>query len=151
MSRTHPAHRLGTVQRRSLYVTAIALGASGVAWLLLHYFAATRLEDLRLPHPAEAWTLRLHGAAAMAALIVYGSLLPVHVRAGLSQSRQRRSGWFLLAGTGVLVLSAYALYYAGSDAMRETASWLHWTVGLTLVVAFVLHRPWRRRSPPAVR
>src|SRR5260221_9698326 len=68
-------NRLGPMQRRLLYSTVVVLLASGVYWALVHY-AGVR------PYLSEPLLMKIHGAAAMAALIVIGGLLAFHVPGG---------------------------------------------------------------------
>jgi hypothetical protein len=43
----------------------------------------------------------------------------------------------------VLVLSGYFLYYPPSDSSLPIIAVLHWSIGLSLVIPFLLHRFWR--------
>lgn len=54
-----------TAQSRwMLYALTTLLVATGAAWLIAHF---GRSEDA-LPSPVEPWSMKLHGAAAMAAI-----------------------------------------------------------------------------------
>ena len=121
--------RLSSGHRRWVYWTAAAVFASGVLWLIFHYFFETAGQFGPSPHPLEQWWLRLHGAAAMASLLVVGSLIPVHVRRGWHQRRNRPAGIVLSAVLLVLLLSGYALYYLGDERSRGWISVLHWAIG----------------------
>ncbi len=59
-----PLNRLPPWQRRLGGVSGLLLLTSGAAWLWLHFAFAVD----GLPHPGEAWAMKLHGAAAMLAL-----------------------------------------------------------------------------------
>ena len=72
--------RLGPWHQGAVYAATAALAVTGIIWLVLHYFLPVSGEYGPQIHPLEPWMLRLHGAAAMAGLIIYGSLLPVHIR-----------------------------------------------------------------------
>ena len=138
----HHAHRLVRWQRLALYSTGALLLATGSAWLLLHY----SLGAGGLPHPLEAWSLRLHGLAAFAGLFVLGVLAAAHIPQGwrLSQRRrwagQRGSGMLLCVVGAVLALTGYLLYYFASEAVRPALGWAHAFVGVTMGVLIASHR-----------
>jgi len=143
---TRHAHRLPRWQRRSLYVAGAALLASGVLWLVLHYSAAAG----ELPHPLEAWAMRLHGLASFAALFMLGVLAAAHVPQGWRLTgRQRRAGQ---RGTGLalcilgalLALTGYLLYYFASESVRPALGWLHSAVGIAAGAGLAFHQ--RRKS-----
>ena len=130
--------RMPDWQRRAVYLAIAALVLSGGLWLLLHHYGAVEGEFGPSPSPWEHPMLAAHGAAAMAFLFLFGSLLPVHVMRGLALHRNRASGYALLGLNGLLALSGYGLYYAGGDALRAAISLLHWLPGLLLVVQLVV-------------
>ena len=69
--------RLGPWHQGAVYGATAALAVSGIIWLVLHYFLAVPGEYGPQIHPLEPWMLRLHGGAALAGLMIYGSLRPV--------------------------------------------------------------------------
>ena len=129
-----------------LYTILVLLYGSGVLWACLHYFVRTAGDLGELPHPAEPWSLKLHGAAAMVFLVILGTLLPGHVRFAWHARRNRPNGIFLLTLLGFLVLTGYGLYYLGGETTRSWTSWSHLVVGLVLPVILVLHIWVGRRS-----
>ena len=72
-----------------LFAITILIYGSGVVWAYLHHFARRMREFGEQPHPAEAWSLKLHGAATMAILVILGTLLPTHVRFAWHARRNR--------------------------------------------------------------
>ena len=122
--------RLSSGHRSWIYWSAALLFGSGALWLVCHYFLQGEGEFGPAPSPLEPWALRLHGAAAMLALVVVGSLLPVHVRRAWHQRHNLRLGIALLAVMLLLTVSGYALYYFGGEEARPIISLLHWAVGL---------------------
>lgn len=131
--------RLSPTHERWVIGTGIALLASGVLWLVFHYFVTVRGEFGDTPHPLEIWWLRLHGAAAMAFLVVLGTVLPVHVRRAWDLRRNYRTGLGVLLVTAVLLLTGYALYYVASEQLRPWLSCIHWVVGLVGLPALIVH------------
>lgn len=147
--------RLGLQHQSWLYVCFGVLLVTGALWLGFHYFGrmATAIGDT--PHPAEAWWMRIHGFAAMLALILFGSLMPVHIRKAWHLRKSRRSGGVLAGALAILALTGYALYYLVNEDLRGWASVAHWAIGLALVPASLVHilvgRETRSTRPPDVR
>lgn len=137
----HPASgRARLSQRREalVYIVLGVLWASGIGWLAFHYFLRQTTEFGLLPHPLEAWWLRLHGAAAFATLWLIGLLWAIHLLPAW-KSRRRISGIALTLLLAVLVLSGYFLYYASGDDARAVIALLHWITGAALPLAVLPH------------
>jgi uncharacterized membrane protein YfcA len=138
----HHAHRLVRWQRLALYTTGGLLLATGGVWLLLHYGTGAG----ELPHPLEAWSLRLHGLAAFAGLFVLGALAAAHIPQGWRLSHRRRwagqrsSGVLLCVIGALLSLTGYLLYYFASEALRPALGWAHAFVGVVMGVLIASHR-----------
>jgi hypothetical protein len=90
--------------------------------------------------------MKLHGAAAMAALFFVGSMLHLHIRRAVKAGRNLATGWSMVGTLSFLVLTGYGLYYVAGDADRPLWSVLHWAVGLAAAILFVLHIVVGRRS-----
>jgi hypothetical protein len=125
------------------------LWASGIGWLVFHYFLRQAGEFGVLPHPLEAWWLRLHGAAAFATLWLIGLLWAIHLVPAW-RARRRASGIVLGIVLIALVLSGYLLYYAGGDDARALIAALHWIIGAVLPM-FLLPHVLRGRRAAAAR
>jgi hypothetical protein len=132
--------------RRSVYATGILLLLSGAAWLVLHYFMRPVTEFGESVNPLEPWTMKLHGAAAMASLFFVGSLLHMHVRRALRAGRNVVTGWAMIATLSALALTGYGLYYVAGESDRPLWSLLHWSVGFVVALLFVVHVLVGRRS-----
>jgi hypothetical protein len=141
-----PGFRLERWHRRSVYATGVALLLTGVAWLVLRYFMRPVGEFGETVNPFEPWAMKLHGAAAMAALFFVGSMLHLHIRRAVKSRRNLVTGWTMVGTLAFLMLTGYGLYYLAGDADRPLWSLLHWAVGLAAVVLFVLHIVVGRRS-----
>ncbi len=126
--------------------TASALALTGILWLVGHYFLAQVDEYGASRHPLEGWALKFHGAAAMLFLVVLGTVLPVHARRAWHARLNHRTGLTVLGLALILVLTGYALYYAGSETLRPWLSLGHWAVGLAGVPLLVLHAMLGRRA-----
>jgi len=139
-----PRHRLPHWQRHALHASGTLLLLTGLAWLALHYSVGAGAGEL--PHPLEAWCLRLHGLAAMAALFVLGALAAAHVPQGWRLSRrwhlqgQQLTGLLLCAAAAALVLSGYLLYYFAPEDLRPALGIVHATIGIGMAGLVLWHR-----------
>ena len=139
--RHHPGRRVARLTpRREWLVHGICglLYASGVAWIVLHYFLRQPGEFGEQPHPLEIWSLRLHGAAAFASLWLFGLLWPIHVLPAW-RARRRASGIVVAGVFIVLIASGWWLYYGSGDDARALVALVHWVVGLVLLLAYSWH------------
>jgi len=149
MTRAHP--RLDRWQWIAIVAVAILLAATGVGWLALHYLAGAGAGEL--PHPLEAWVMRLHGLAAFGALFMLGVLAGSHIPQGWRasgrhrRSRQRGTGVALCTLGALVVGTGYALYYFAPDTVRPALGWVHAGVGAAMTGLAAFHR--RTRSRPA--
>ncbi len=139
-----PDHRLPRWQRRALFATGAVLLLTGAVWLALHYTVGAGVGEL--PHPLEAWMLRLHGLAGFGGLFLFGVLAGAHIPRGWHVSRrrgwagQRRSGAGLCALGAGLVATAYLLYYFAPETVRPALGWAHAGIGLVLTMLVWRHR-----------
>ena len=140
MTYRHEHHQvkqqLSRGQEGWLYLVGALLALSGVGWLVCHYWLRA---PGPAPHPLEVWWLRLHGAAMVGFLVVFGTLLPRHVKHGWRQGLNLGSGLPLLIGTILLILTGYGLYYIVSDEVRDWVSVVHWTLGLAAIATVGMH------------
>ncbi|MGM9480351.1 DUF4405 domain-containing protein [Roseateles sp. NT4] len=132
--------RLTSWHQLMVFAVLAGLLASGVVWLVFQFLGEPEVMGM---HPAQAWSLRIHGGLAMLALVVVGSLLPHHALAAWRTGRNRLSGGTMLALLALLALSGWLLYYAGSPALRDAASLCHWLMGLATPLLLAWH--WRQR------
>ena len=140
----HTTHRLIRWQRRALYVTGAALLLTGGLWLIVHYSVGVGAGEL--PHPLEAWSLRLHGVAAFAGLFMLGVLAAGHIPHGWRLSHRRRwegqrsTGVLLCVIGALLVLTGYLLLYFAPESVRPALGWAHAFIGLAMGVLIASHR-----------
>ena len=90
--------RLKHLQRYFLYAVVALLFFSGVAWTYWNYLAVSPGD---FETSAKSWAMKIHGAAAMAILVLIGMLLNGHVRFAWRAGRNRANG--------SMFLSAFAL------------------------------------------
>jgi len=113
--------------RSLLYATLAVLLVSGALWEWLH----------------SALLMKVHGGAAMLALLLLGAVLASHVPTGWKDARYKRTGIGNLAVAAWLTISGHLLYYSGDEAVRQAASYTHLGVGLALPLLLGFH-VWRR-------
>lgn len=144
--------RLNRALRAAVYAALLVLLATGVAWLLVDasrdpfHPAGERSEATLAPR-----LLAVHGGAALLFLILLGALIPVHIERNWARDRNRWTGIVMLALNAALIVTAYALYYSGSDRLRSWASDLHIAAGLVLPLWVAVHVWLGRRGRSAAR
>ena len=146
-----PVIRLGARHERLTYAVFVLLWSSGLLWLVFHYFLGLDGEFGPEPHPFEKWWLRLHGLAAMLALLTIGSVATHHMRLAWNRGKNRHTGLPMLVLTAWLAATGYALYYFSTD---DNATWLpvlHWAAGLTLPLMLLAHIAAGRRRAMLAR
>jgi hypothetical protein len=125
--------RLSRPLKAVVYLVFLALLVTGAGWML----AQPHLEE-------EGWEklprllLKIHGGAAMLALLLLGAL-SLHVKRGWRADKNRLSGAILVAANAFLIVSGYGLYYASSDALRDWLNRWHAWIGLGLGVLIPAH------------
>jgi hypothetical protein len=128
--------RLEGVLRWSIYAIVAVLFVTGVAWWLLDERSGA----------SRYYLIAAHGLAAMGFLVALGATLTLHVREGWRRRLNRGSGAAVLTVAGVLMLTAFGLYYSGSDSMRSWTSALHLSIGLALPLLLAVHVALGRRA-----
>ncbi len=126
-------------QRRLTYLACALVYATGLLWLAAHYGTGREGGSFGARSPWESWSLKLHGAAAIGFLLALGSLMPRHIPEGLAKRRNVASGILAVATAAVLVITAWGLYYAGAEELRDRLSVLHWALGLAAGPLLALH------------
>jgi hypothetical protein len=139
--------RLKPLQRYFLYGVLALLFLSGVTWEYWNYLAAS---PGYFEASAKAWAMKIHGAAAMAILVLVGMLLAGHVRTAWRARRNRGNGLLFLTAFAILTVTGYGLYYAGGEDLRAWTSWIHLGVGLALPLLLMLHVWLGRRTRTAI-
>jgi hypothetical protein len=135
--------RLDVRFRAALHTVFCVLFVTGVAWL-----AADRLKDRTSD---DVWSavapvlLIVHGGAAMLALILFGALIPLHLAPAWRRDKNRAMGATMATLTTLLIVTAYGLYYIGSDTLRGLTSDLHIACGLAFPVLLIAHVATGRR------
>ena len=140
--------RLNPSFRRSIYAAFAVLFLTGAGWLVADW--QKNIAGDEIWQQAAASLLMVHGGAAMVTLVLLGVLIPVHLLRAWPVGNNRFSGSLMVGLNTVLVVTAFGLYYFGSDTVRPWMSWIHIAVGFSLPVLLALHiLLGRRRSKAA--
>lgn len=131
--------QLSTRHKRWFYSVTVLLFLSGAVWVLFSWLAEHNEKRADLFHLLKSWSLKLHGAAAMAFLIALGILIPTHMKRAWQARRNRVNGAFFVTMITILVLTGYGLYYFGDEHWRSAASWIHLILGFAAPALLALH------------
>jgi hypothetical protein len=123
--------RLSPLTEFSVYLVFGLLLVTGVVWM----WAQSGLDD---GSHVSSLMLKLHGAAAMVALILLGALIN-HMRKGWKARKNHPSGLTLMLVILFLVITGYGLYYAGDEQLRSLISQWHAWIGLALFLLLPVH------------
>jgi hypothetical protein len=123
--------QLRAFPRTLAYIVLGILSLSGIVWMIVE---ATTDNAGDFP----ALLSKIHGAAAMMALVLLGYLV-THIRKGWKARKNRLSGATLLSVYLLLILSGYGLYYAGDDGFRRFISHWHAWIGVVMVALLPIH------------
>jgi hypothetical protein len=128
--------------RAALYAAFAILFATGAAWLVV---------DAQQANPG-AWPetstilLMTHGGAAMAMLMLLGAIFTLHILPSWRLGRNRASGAVVLILNTLLILTAFGLYYLGSETLRRWTSDMHIVLGFSLPALLLLHVVFGKRA-----
>ena len=86
-----------------------------------------------------AFLLSLHGGSAMVTLMLLGALGPMHVQRAWRAKKNRVTGIASVAIYGLLIATAFGLYYVGSEAFRPWISTIHIAFGLAVPAVVAAH------------
>lgn len=135
--------RMPAWQALCTHIIFLLCAISGVFYLLAHEFeiAPLAIENHSI--------LIVHGVASYLFALLFGALIPVHIKSGWKTKRNRISGSLMIAVMALLLVSGLILYY-GVDT-REAALWVHWVIGCALVLLFPAHYLLGRRASNVAR
>jgi hypothetical protein len=136
MVRASPSALLGPRQKPILYLTISLLWITGMLWLYEHYFAQAAEGTWT---STQAWSMKIHGAAAMLFLMSFGALILQHVPAGWEQGNKRLSGVSVISACGLLGMTGWGLYYVAGDSLRNNIGLFHGFLGLSLPLILGVH------------
>ncbi|WGS20858.1 MULTISPECIES: hypothetical protein [unclassified Bradyrhizobium] len=129
--------RLKRPFRYSIYAAFAVLLLTGAGWLVADWQKNVAGDEIW--QQSAATMLMVHGGAAMLALLLLGALIPVHLLRAWRSRKNRISGSIMAAFNAVLIVTAFSLYYLGSEEVRPWISWIHLTAGFALSLMLPLH------------
>jgi hypothetical protein len=129
--------RLKSSFRFAIYAAFALLFLTGAGWLVADWQKDISSDDIW--QQIVAYLLMLHGGAAMATLLLLGALIPVHVLRAWRSRKNRVSGSVMVTFNAVLIVTAFGLYYLGSETVRPWMSWIHIAAGFSLSLLFPVH------------
>ena len=118
-------------QSFSTHTIFLICAISGVLYLLAHEF---EIKALAVENHS---ILVAHGFSAYLFVLLFGAAMPNHIKGGWHNKRNRISGGAMVLVMALLLLSGLSLYYG--DETRDAALWVHWVIGIGLVLLFPLH------------
>ena len=129
--------RLKSSLRYSVYAAFAALFLTGAGWLVADWEKNFSSDEVWQQTAANL--LMVHGGAAMVTLLLLGALIPLHVQRSWRSGKNLASGSLMVTLNTLLVVTAFGLYYLGSEAVRPWMSWIHIVAGFSVPVLFALH------------
>ena len=117
---------------------------TGAGWLVADWQKDVSGDEIW--QQSIAWLLMVHGGTAMVALLLLGALIPVHLLRAWRARKNRISGTTMATFNAILIVTAFGLYYLGSETVRPWMSWIHIGAGVSLALLFPLHIYWGRRK-----
>jgi hypothetical protein len=139
VNRRAQGSRLSASLRSAVHLVFSVLWLSGVAWLLLHYFAARPGEFGLLRHPLEAPLMLVHGVVAMLALFVLGWFAALHSSDGNRRRARRASGWVLSTLIGVLAIAGCLQFFVSGEGAQAALRLVHEVCGVALLLPVLAH------------
>jgi hypothetical protein len=129
--------RLNPSFRFSIYTAFAALFLTGAGWLVADW--QKNISSDESWQQTAAYLLMVHGGAAMVTLLLLGALIPVHVLRSWRAGKNLVTGSVVITLNTLLVVTAFGLYYLGSETVRPWMSWTHIVVGFSVPLLFALH------------
>jgi hypothetical protein len=117
---------------------------TGAGWLVADWQKGISGDEIW--QQIVAYLLMVHGGAAMVTLSLLGALIPLHVLRAWRRGKNRLSGSFAFALNAGLIVTAFGLYYLGSEIVRPWMTWIHIAAGLSLALLLPVHIVLGRRE-----
>jgi hypothetical protein len=134
--------RLKATFRYWTYAVFSVLFLTGAVWLVADW--QKDADDIW--QQVAANLLMIHGGAAMLALMALGALIPLHLVRAWRARKNLASGLIVATVNAVLIVTAFGLYYLGSETVRPWMSWIHIAAGFSLALMLPFHILLGRRA-----
>ncbi len=129
--------RLKPLFRFAIYAVFAILFLTGAGWLVADWQKNISSEEIW--QQGIAYLLMVHGGAAMVTLLLLGALIPVHVMRAWRSRKNRVSGSAMATLNAILIVTAFGLYYLGSETLRPWMSWIHIAAGVSVALGLPVH------------
>lgn len=129
--------RLNSRYRFALYAAFAALFLTGAGWLVADWQKDASSDEIW--QQTAASLLMMHGGGAMVTLLLLGALIPMHMLRAWRSRKNRVSGSVMVTLNTVLIVTAFGLYYLGSETVRPWMSRVHIGAGFCLPLLFFVH------------
>ncbi len=129
--------RLRPSLRFAIYAAFAVLFLTGAGWLVADWQKDISGDEIW--QQTVAYLLMVHGGAAMVTLLLLGALIPVHLLRAWRSRRNRVSGLIMATLNATLIVTAFGLYYLGSETLRPWMSLTHIAAGFSLSLLFPIH------------
>jgi hypothetical protein len=129
--------RLNPRFRFTIYAAVAVLFLTGAGW-----FAADWQKEGangETWQQAAAYLLMLHGGGAMVTLLLFGALIPIHILRSWRSGKNLVMGSVMITVNSVLIVTAFGLYYLGSETVRPWMSLVHLAFGAALPGLLAVH------------
>jgi cytochrome c biogenesis protein CcdA len=136
--------RLNPSFRFAIYTAFAVLLLTGAGWLVADW--QKDISSAEIWQQTVAYMLMVHGGAAMVVLLMLGALIPLHVLRAWRSRKNRVSGSLMVTFNTVLIVTAFGLYYLGSEMVRPWMSWIHIAAGVCLALWLPVHIVLGRRE-----
>jgi hypothetical protein len=127
--------RLKTSFRYAIYAGFAVLFLTGAGWLVADWHK----DGDETWQQVAANMLMVHGGVAMLTLMALGALIPIHFLRAWRARKNIASGLAMAGFNAVLIITAFGLYYLGSETVRPWMSWIHIGAGLCVSLMFPIH------------
>jgi hypothetical protein len=129
--------RLRPSFRFAIYAAFAVLLLTGIGWLVADWQKEISSDEIW--QQSIAYLLMVHGGAAMVTLLLLGALIPIHMMRAWRSRKNRISGSAMAAFNATLIVTAFGLYYLGSESLRPWMSWIHIAAGFSLSLWLPVH------------
>lgn len=128
----------------AIYAAFAVLFLTGAGWLVADWQKDISSDEIW--QQSIAYLLMVHGGAAMVTLLLLGALIPLHVMRAWRSRKNRVSGSAMATFNAILIVTAFGLYYLGSETLRPWMSWIHIAAGFSVALGLPVHIYLGRRT-----
>jgi hypothetical protein len=139
-------------QSWSSHIATLAVGITGIVYLIMKYFMKTDDPFAIVNHPLQPLMLDIHLLAAPLLVFLFGLMFESHIQRKLRAGNRmnRKSGLIAAITFGVMTLSGYVLQLTAGEVVSRAALGTHLISSGLFLVSYLVHqvinfRLWRAR------